>query len=85
MLGDYSKEKFNSGRGLKVQQNAVAAVATLSAVLGLDPETMKLHKEDPATSHDCPGKNVYKTAFIQAVKKLMAKRHPGGHLENAAA
>lgn len=83
MLGDYSKEKFDSGRGLKVQQNAVAAVATLSAVLGLDPETMKLHKEDPATDHDCPGKNVDKAAFIQAVKNLMAERHAGGHLENA--
>ncbi|MGH8563311.1 MAG: N-acetylmuramoyl-L-alanine amidase [Gammaproteobacteria bacterium] len=84
MLGDYSKENFNSGRGLKVQQNAVAAVATLSAVLGLDPETMKLHKEDPGTTHDCPGKNVDKAAFIQAVQKLMTERHAGGHLENAA-
>ena len=79
MLGDYAKEKFDSGRGLAVQNNAVAAVASLSAVLGLDPDTMRLHKEDKATTHDCPGKNVNKAKFIQAVKNLMAERHGGDH------
>ena len=47
MLGDYDKDIFNSGRGLNVCNNAVAAIATLSAVLGLDPTSMKLHREDP--------------------------------------
>ena len=68
MLGDYDREEFDSGRGLLVQQNAVAAVAILSAALGLDPETMMLHREDPKTDHHCPGDNVDKAAFIQAVK-----------------
>lgn len=80
MLGDYDKDEFNSGRGLKVQKNAVAAVATLSAILGLDPDSMKLHKEDPCTTHACPGKNVNKNKFIQAVKDLIAERHAGEHL-----
>jgi N-acetylmuramoyl-L-alanine amidase CwlA len=84
MLGDYATEEFDSGRGLAVQKNAVAAVATLSAVLGIDPETMKLHKEDTATDHDCPGKKVDKGRFIQAVKDLMAARHGGDHLAPAA-
>jgi hypothetical protein len=84
MLGDYASEAFNTGRGLAVQKNAVAAIATLSAVLGIDPETMRLHKEDKATDHDCPGKNVDKDKFIQAVKDLMAARHPGDHLAPAA-
>ena len=79
MLGDYDKEAFNSGRGQQVQKNAVAAIATLSAVLGLDPATMKLHKEDTATNHACPGKNVKKAEFIKAVKALMAGRHGGEH------
>jgi N-acetylmuramoyl-L-alanine amidase CwlA len=81
MLGDYQSESFTKGRGLKVQRNAVAAVATLSAVLGLDPDTLKLHKEDVCTHHDCPGKNVVKADFVQEVKDLMEKRHGGGHLE----
>lgn len=79
MLGDYAKEPFNSGRGAAVRDNAVAAMATLSAVLGLDPATMRLHKEDPLTTHVCPGKNVKKPAVIQAVQQLMVARHPGEH------
>jgi hypothetical protein len=79
MLGDYAGEEFDSGRGLEVQQNAVAAIATLSAVLGLDPESMRLHKEDKKTDHDCPGKKVNKARFIRAVQELMAERHAGEH------
>lgn len=84
MLGDYAKEAFDSGRGLKVQQNTVAAFATLHAVLGLDPDTIKLHKEDHCTNHNCPGANVVKAKFVQAVKDLMAGRHQGGHLDGVA-
>jgi len=57
----------------------VAAMTTLSAVLGLDPDTIRLHKEDPLTTHVCPGKNVKKPAVIQAVKDLLVARHPGEH------
>lgn len=83
MLGDYDKDEFDSGRGAKVRNNAVAAIATLSAVLGIDPDTMRLHKEDPLTTHACPGKKVSKPKFIQAVKDLMSERHGGEHLEVA--
>lgn len=79
MLGNYATEPFTSGRGARVRKNTVAAVATLSAVLGLSPQTIRLHKEDPATNHDCPGKNVDKADFIAAVEKLMIVRHNGEH------
>jgi hypothetical protein len=85
MLGDYDKDSFNSGRGLKVQQHAVAAFATLSAIVGLNPDTIRLHYEDPLTTHKCPGKNVRKADFIQAVKDELAERHGGEHLEVAHA
>jgi hypothetical protein len=68
MLGDYDKDAFDKGRGAAVRDNAVAAMATLSAVLGLDPASMKLHREDPATTHACPGKNVRKWDVIQRVQ-----------------
>lgn len=69
LLGDYDREEFDRGRGLLVQQHAVAGIASLSAALGIKPETMRLHKEDPATTHrHCPGHNVDKAAFIQAVR-----------------
>ena len=79
MLGDSEKEAFDSGRGLKVRQNTVAALATLSAILGLDPNTMKIHREDPATTHACPGKNVRKLEVIQEVHDMLAARHGGEH------
>lgn len=68
MLGDYSREPFDRGRGLLVQHNAVAALATLDAAIGLDSSTLRLHHEDPKTTHrDCPGINVMKAAVIQKV------------------
>jgi N-acetylmuramoyl-L-alanine amidase CwlA len=80
MLGDYEKEDFLMGRGLEVRKNTIAAIATLSAVLGLDPATLKLHKEDPKTTHKtCPGKNVVKIDLIPEIIKLIGERHSGEH------
>ena len=79
MLGNYEKEAFDSGRGLAVRKNAVSAMATLSAILGFDPHTMRIHREDPLTTHACPGKNVRKLELIQEVQDLMIKRHAGEH------
>ncbi len=79
MLGDYETESFKTGRGLAVRKNTVAALATVSAILGLDPDTIKLHKEDTCTNHNCPGKNVIKAEVITEVKALMLARHGGGH------
>ena len=81
MLGNYDTEAFDSGRGLAVQTNTIAALATLHAVLGLDPATLRLHKEDVCSTHrHCPGRNVSKTAVIQKVQDLLQVRHPGDHL-----
>jgi hypothetical protein len=52
-------------------------MATLCAVLGIDPQTMRLHKEDPKTTHACPGRNVSKADIIQEVQETMVNRHPG--------
>jgi hypothetical protein len=79
MLGDFKKESFSTGRGRKVRDNTVAAIATLSAVLGIDPRTMRLHKEDPETDHDCPGLEVDKSEFIEDVIALIEHRHGNEH------
>ena len=79
MLGDFETESFTDGRGLAVRQNTIAAIASLSAVLGLDPQTMRLHREDPLTTHACPGVKVKKLEVVQAVAELMAQRHAGEH------
>jgi hypothetical protein len=79
MLGDYEKEAFNSGRGLAVRKNAVSAITTLSGILGLDINSMKIHREDPKTTHICPGKNVVKSEVINEVNDLLHFRHGAEH------
>jgi len=84
MIGDFSKEDDDSGDGLRVKNNTIFATAILCSALGLEPEsgefvngkptgTIFLHKQDPKTTHDCPGANIArdKLAMIEAVKGLM--------------
>jgi hypothetical protein len=75
--GDFSVEVYNSGAGAKVRDNAVHAVAVLSKWAGLDSASMKLHREDPKTSHVCPGKNVIKSNFIQRVHDRIVSLRAG--------
>ncbi len=82
MLGNYAVDAFNSGRGLKVRRNAVSAAASISRRLGLDPATLRLHKEDPATDHDCPGKNVKKAEFIGDVRMRIEAYYQADHNPN---
>jgi len=72
LVGDYDHEDKDAGDGAKAYRNAVILFACLHAKLGLDPETIKFHKEDPATTHrDCPGKDIVKADFIRAVQEYM--------------
>lgn len=79
MLGDFSTESFSTGRGLAVRKNTIAAIAIVCSVLGIDPNSLQLHKEDPKTTHDCPGKNVIKSAVIAEVIESISDRHSGEH------
>lgn len=79
MLGDYETDDFGSGRGLAVRKNAVAAMASLCGALGLSPDTIRLHKEDPATTHDCPGKHVSKAAVIAEVAAVLNRHYAAEH------
>lgn len=76
MLGDYNAEPFDSGLGAKVRDNAAIAVALLMKKQGWKPseDRLLLHKEDPATTHDCPGRNVTKAAFLTRVKQVAEPR-----------
>jgi hypothetical protein len=67
MVGNYTRDPFDSGDGAIVRDNAVHALAVLHIARGLDPKTIKFHKEDPRTTHKtCPGKNVVKADVHQA-------------------
>jgi len=54
-------------------------MATLCAIVGLDPMTIRLHKEDPLTTHDCPGSKVVKLEVLNEVQALIVERHTGEH------
>jgi hypothetical protein len=74
MVGNYDKEDFNSGGGAQVRDNAVYLMALLCKKFNWDPaRVIKFHKEDPKTTHDCPGKKVVKADIIARVKQELAK------------
>jgi len=51
----------------------------LFSVLGIDPHTMKLHREDPLTTHACPGNAVRKLEIIQDVQDALIANNAGEH------
>lgn len=53
-VGDYEVELLPP----TVKENLLAALETLHRLGHLDPRTLRLHKEDPKTTHNCPGKNL---------------------------
>ena len=71
MVGDYSYEDFSSGEGAKVRANTVACVAALSKKLNLTPVSLRFHKECVKDHHDCPGKLVDKTDFVNRVTRAL--------------
>lgn len=74
MIGDFSTEDDDSGEGLKVKNNTISATAVLCSALGIDPTTgIFLHKQDPKTTHDCPGEHIArdKQNMIDSVIDLM--------------
>ena len=80
MVGDYEVEPFDAS----VRANTLDALASMHATLGLDPSTLKLHKEDPLTTHNCPGTNVIKVDMISGIQQRLADRAPGEHEPGAA-
>jgi hypothetical protein len=79
LVGDYSVEPLGDG----VRQNAVSALATLHALAGIDPATLRLHKEDPKTTHVCPGSKISKIDFTAWVTAELHDLQPGEHMPGA--
>lgn len=82
MIADFDREDDDSGAGLKVRNNTIFATAILCETFGLDPLTaIKLHREDPRTTHKCPGDDFArdKAEAVAAVADLMAGGEHGDH------
>jgi hypothetical protein len=74
MVGDYDSEPFDSGFGLDVRRNAVAAAAILLKKLDkpCNGETIRFHYEDTRTTHACPGKHCKKSEVLKEIAARMA-------------
>jgi hypothetical protein len=87
MVADFDREDDDSGAGLKVRQNTVFATAVLCTELGLDPSSaVKLHREDPRTTHKCPGEDFArdKAVVIQEIEALLSGgEHSADDIANA--
>ncbi len=80
LVGDYNVETIKDGMGRAAYMNAVALFAILHEKLGLNPNTIKFHKEDSKTTHrDCPGKNIKKDQFVADVIEYMGH---GGDIDH---
>lgn len=78
IVGDYDHEVFRSD----VRANAISALTTLHASIGLDPQTLKFHKEDPKTTHTyCPGSRISKADIVNAVQHALSVES-GEHLQD---
>jgi hypothetical protein len=77
IVGDYDHEVLRSD----VKENAIHALATLHIAGGLDPATLKFHKDDPKTTHrHCPGARISKPEFIAAIQARLFVEGSGEHL-----
>lgn len=75
MIGDFDVEDDDSGPGLAVKHNTIFATAILCETFGINPSSrIMLHKQDPKTTHDCPGKDIAvdKLYMIRDVQDLMS-------------
>lgn len=64
IVGDFSAESFGDEQKALV----IRALAALHLTLGWLVPSIRLHKEDPKTTHTgCPGRNVNKAELIAAV------------------
>ena len=77
MIGEYETETFTD----TMRVHVVNTLAVLHAKLGIDPQTLMYHREDPLTPHKtCPGKNVGpKSALITEVEQALANLGQGEH------
>jgi hypothetical protein len=76
-VGDYDTESDETGMGAEVMKMAHALVGEVCEYFGWDPNNLKFHKEDPATDHDCPGRNMVKSEFIDDVEQYMGSGGEG--------
>jgi hypothetical protein len=71
LVGDYNVESLTA----PLRSNAIIAMSALCKHGNMEIDSLKLHHEDPLTTHKgCPGKNVVKQDFIEGIKAYVQAR-----------
>lgn len=68
IVGDFDIEPFEGA----IRENAIEALAALHLAAHLDSHTLRLHREDPETTHACPGRNIDKADVIRRLHNRIA-------------
>lgn len=82
MLGEYDSEEIDSGRGAKVRNNAIRAIALMNRRIGASPQSLKFHRDDPQTNKTCPGLKVQKADIVTRVAAAMQVAPPVDMVSN---
>jgi GH24 family phage-related lysozyme (muramidase) len=77
---DLGQDDDDAGPGLAVKETACWVIAILLNKLGLPANntTIKLHKEDPRTTHKCPGADIIKADIVERVSTYLEDLAPAG-------
>jgi hypothetical protein len=75
-----SVDNDDTGGGLRIKDTTCKLAAALLYKLGLpvNNDTVKLHKEDPRTTHDCPGRDIEKPDLLVRIRQHLADMAPAG-------
>lgn len=78
-VGDYDRDDDDLGLGQDMKRNLIALLGMLHGRLGIDPAKLAMHRDDPRTTHACPGKDLYedRQQIIQMTREWMG--HGGEH------
>jgi|GEM_PF-1771207 hypothetical protein len=60
MLGNFDSENPEAGRGGKVVEHSIDALAEMCRKLGVGATTIRFHRDDPRTNKSCPGRRIHK-------------------------
>jgi hypothetical protein len=68
IVGDFDHETFGDDQ----KQNVLEALASMHARMGWLEPNIRLHKEDPKTTHTgCPGRNIVKVELEAGIQTLL--------------
>ena len=77
MVANFAPKKDDPyGAGAIIVDTTAWLFAQVLNKTGLPIESIKLHKEDPRTTHDCPGSRIVKSEFLTKVKGYMDAKAP---------